>query len=84
VRDYGPGIAPEAMELIFDRFTRGAPSTRPEGNGLGLGLFIVREIVKAHDGEISVESTLGEGASFTVKLPLGATDDSKPSEAEAR
>jgi two-component system CheB/CheR fusion protein len=83
VRDCGPGIAPEALEMIFDRFTRGAPSTRPEGNGLGLGLFIVREIIKAHDGEISVESKLGEGAAFTVKLPLGAAAASKSSEIEA-
>jgi two-component system CheB/CheR fusion protein len=82
VRDYGPGIASEELESIFDRFTRGAASGRPEGNGLGLGLFIVREIVKAHDGEISVASKIGEGAAFSVKLPLSASDGSTPNEIE--
>ncbi len=69
VLDNGPGIPPEAIPHLFDRFYRvdGARSTR--GNGSGLGLAIVRWIVQQHHGEVSVESRLGEGTVFTVLLP---------------
>ena len=70
VRDHGVGIAPACFERIFERFERAA-STRPHG-GLGLGLFFARSIVEAHGGTIRVESTPGEGATFTVDLPLAA------------
>ena len=66
VRDRGIGIAPEALKRIFERFERAA--SRNFG-GLGLGLYIVRQIVEAHGGTISVESELGRGSTFTVKLP---------------
>jgi NO-binding membrane sensor protein with MHYT domain/signal transduction histidine kinase len=66
VRDRGIGIAPEALKRIFERFERAA--SRNFG-GLGLGLYIVRQIVEAHGGSISVESELGVGSTFTVKLP---------------
>lgn len=69
VRDHGIGIAPEAIARIFDRFSR-AVSVRNYG-GLGLGLFIVRQIVEAHGGTVAVESRPGEGSTFTVRLPLG-------------
>lgn len=66
VRDRGIGIAPEASQRIFERFERAA--SRNFG-GLGLGLYIVRQIVEAHGGSIGVESALGVGSTFTVKLP---------------
>jgi signal transduction histidine kinase/NO-binding membrane sensor protein with MHYT domain len=66
VRDRGIGIAPESLQRIFERFERAA--SRNFG-GLGLGLYITRQIVEAHGGTISVESELGRGSTFTVKLP---------------
>jgi len=66
VKDRGIGIAPEARKRIFERFERA--SSRNFG-GLGLGLYIVRQIVEAHGGTIGVESELGVGSTFTVKLP---------------
>jgi PAS domain S-box-containing protein len=69
VRDYGPGIPKEDHERIFERFER---AVKPGGAiaGLGLGLYIVRKIVELQGGTIHVESQLGEGASFVVRLPL--------------
>jgi PAS domain S-box-containing protein len=68
VRDEGIGIAPEAQERIFGRFER-AVSERHYG-GLGLGLYITRRIVEALGGTIRVRSQQGEGATFTVELPV--------------
>ena len=68
VRDFGIGIDPKCTEKIFDRFDRGGMSAN-EISGLGLGLFITKQIVLAHQGEIKVESKLGEGSLFTVELP---------------
>jgi signal transduction histidine kinase len=70
VRDHGIGIAPHDAARIFERFER-AVSVRHYG-GLGLGLFIVRQIVDAHGGRIHLESQPGAGATFTVELPLQA------------
>jgi signal transduction histidine kinase len=67
VRDHGIGIGPEKVARVFDRFER-AVSARNYG-GLGLGLYITRQIVDAHGGTITVASTPGEGATFTVTLP---------------
>ncbi len=67
VRDEGIGIAPEALGRIFDRFER-AVSERNYG-GLGLGLYITREIVSALGGTVRVESRPAQGATFTVELP---------------
>jgi signal transduction histidine kinase len=69
VRDSGPGIAPEDLHHIFDRFYRGDPSRARATGNTGLGLAIVKSIVQAHGGMISVESTLGEGTCFTITLP---------------
>jgi signal transduction histidine kinase len=70
VRDRGIGIAPEDQARIFDRFER-AVSSRHFG-GLGLGLWIARQIIEAHGGSIAVDSTPGEGAQFRIALPMGA------------
>jgi PAS domain S-box-containing protein len=67
VRDHGIGIAPDDLPRIFDRFERAAPA-RHYG-GLGLGLYIAREIVQAHGGWIRADSVPGDGATFTVGLP---------------
>ena len=68
VQDYGPGIPAAALPHLFDRFYQAA--RRPSQDGLGVGLFITRELVRAHGGAIAVRSTEGEGATFTVRLPL--------------
>jgi two-component system, OmpR family, sensor kinase len=70
VKDRGIGIAPEDVARIFDRFER-AVSVRHYG-GLGLGLFIVRQLAEAHGGSVAVESRPGEGSTFTVRLPMAA------------
>jgi signal transduction histidine kinase len=66
VRDHGPGIPLEDQTRIFQRFER---ATIPGASGLGLGLFIAAEIMKAHGGSIFVESTPGAGSTFVVELP---------------
>jgi PAS domain S-box-containing protein len=68
VRDHGIGIPPESHALIFERYQR-ASNVAPV-KGLGLGLWIARSMVAAHGGELRVESAPGEGATFTVSLPL--------------
>jgi signal transduction histidine kinase len=68
VRDRGMGIAAEQQALIFDRFGRAASTSHI--SGLGLGLYIVRQIVEAHDGHIAVDSKEGAGSTFVVELPL--------------
>jgi signal transduction histidine kinase len=66
VLNKGPLLLPEEREAIFEPFRRGK---RPAGEGLGLGLFIARQIAEAHGGRISVESALERGTSFKVWLP---------------
>jgi signal transduction histidine kinase len=76
VRDEGPGIAPELLRDLFEPFVRGA---RPDGQappGMGLGLWVARRIVEAHQGQIEVQSFPGIGTTFRVRLPVegvGAT-----------
>lgn len=65
VSDNGPGIAPETLPRIFDPFF----TTREVGHGMGLGLFVVYEIVDEHGGCISVQSEPGQGATFRIRLP---------------
>jgi two-component system OmpR family sensor kinase/two-component system sensor histidine kinase BaeS len=67
VRDNGPGIAPEDLAGIFDRFHKG-----PRSQGSGLGLAIARQLAEAHGGEITVESEVGKGTLFTVRVPNAA------------
>ena len=68
VRDAGPGIAPEDQSQIFEKFGRAAGSAKP---GTGLGLFLARSFAEAHGGSVTVDSQPGEGATFTLKLPVG-------------
>lgn len=67
VTDHGKGIAPEHIDKIFQRFTR--LEAKNYSAGLGLGLYITKAIVKEHEGKIKVESELGIGTTFTIKLP---------------
>ena len=66
--DTGPGMPPEILDKIFDPFFTTKDST--EGTGMGLGLAISYGIVNNHDGQIHVKSKVGEGTTFTIKLPL--------------
>ena len=73
VRDDGPGIPPEAVARIFERFYRVDKARSREQGGTGLGLAIVKNVIHAHGGEVRVESTLGAGTQFFVTLPAAKT-----------
>jgi signal transduction histidine kinase len=84
VSDTGPGIPPDEIGRVFDRFYRG-PSVRAGGSGIGLA--VVRDLVRAHGGEVSVESEPGRGSRFLVVLPRasGSVESfTAPSHPEAR
>ncbi|RMG98596.1 MAG: sensor histidine kinase [Chloroflexi bacterium] len=69
VADTGPGIAPEDVEHLFERFYR-VPGSEKVSEGSGLGLAIANKIAEEHNGRITVTSTVGQGTTFTVHLPL--------------
>jgi len=70
VRDYGPGIAPEHLPRLTERFYRvDVRESRAQG-GTGLGLALVKHILARHRGRLSIESTPGAGATFIVHLPV--------------
>jgi signal transduction histidine kinase len=71
VEDSGPGIPAEQHGLIFERFGRANVGLGKPGTGLGL--FIARSIAEAHGGRLSVASTPGQGATFTLELPTGSS-----------
>jgi two-component system phosphate regulon sensor histidine kinase PhoR len=70
VRDTGPGIPPEALPRIFDRFYRVDRSRSRTSGGTGLGLAIAKHFVEAHGGTIRAESEMGKGACIHFTLPL--------------
>jgi two-component system, OmpR family, phosphate regulon sensor histidine kinase PhoR len=72
VRDYGPGIAPEHIPRLTERFYRvDVADSRAQG-GTGLGLALVKHILARHRGRLGIDSTPGTGATFTIRLPLTA------------
>ena len=73
IRDYGCGIPAEKLPRIFEAFytTKSGPDASGKG-GTGLGLSLCRDIIEAHHGRIRVDSTVGKGTAFTLKLPAAA------------
>jgi signal transduction histidine kinase len=69
VSDTGEGIGAENLRLIFERFYRGEKSRNRGTGGAGLGLALARGIVRAHGGDIKVESQIGKGTQFTFYIP---------------
>ena len=72
VVDQGPGIPPEELPLIFDRFYQIGPRRARKKGGAGLGLSIARTIVQAHGGSIAADSGPGRGTRMTIRLPLSS------------
>jgi signal transduction histidine kinase len=79
IKDTGIGIAPDEISSLFHKFNRASNANEQNVLGTGLGLYIAREIVKAHNGWVHVESPgLGKGSTFTAELPM--VDPPEPSE----
>lgn len=77
VRDEGPGIPQAALSRVFERFYR-VPSIdvqSGERRGLGLGLYICRQLVERHGGQVGVDSVVGRGSTFWITLPLAPVAD---------
>ena len=70
VRDYGPGIADEHIPRLTERFYRVNVQESRSRGGTGLGLAIVKHILNRHRGRLSVQSELGRGSTFTIRIPL--------------
>jgi signal transduction histidine kinase len=71
VQDFGVGLDPKEGARVFERFYRGGDELTRSARGTGLGLTLVKQIVEGHGGSIVVESELGHGSTFTIRLPLG-------------
>jgi signal transduction histidine kinase len=78
VRDFGQGIPDEKLSYIFNRFERA--TSNESVSGLGLGLFIVKQIAEGHHGSVEVSSKAGEGSVFAIRLPKDATRILPPSD----
>ena len=70
VKDFGIGIEREDQQKIFERFFRGGNELTRSVKGSGIGLTIVKKIIEAHRGTVSLESTPGKGSTFIIRLPL--------------
>lgn len=75
VRDTGAGIPPDQLRRIFEKFYSTKTADSQGQGGSGLGLALAREIIEAHQGRIRVESAVGRGTVFTLKLPLAAVEN---------
>jgi two-component system sensor histidine kinase SenX3 len=78
VADEGIGIEPKDLDRIFERFYRADKARSRDTGGTGLGLAIVKHISVNHGGRVDVESTLGEGSTFTLRLPARPPEESLP------
>jgi signal transduction histidine kinase len=74
VADHGPGIPPEEQKHVFDAFYRGRKAVKDQIHGTGLGLHLVKKIVEAHGGKVSLESQLGAGSTFIVRIPAAPAE----------
>ena len=84
VEDRGPGVAPEDLPHLFDRFYRTRVARRGPIGGTGLGLYISQEIATAHHGQITVDSAPGKGSRFTLTLPLASASVPAPAPGPVR
>jgi two-component system, OmpR family, phosphate regulon sensor histidine kinase PhoR len=74
VKDTGIGMSAEVQARIFEKFYRGSEARAVEAQGLGLGLALVQQLVRAHGGQVTVESAPGQGSTFQVALPIAARE----------
>jgi two-component system OmpR family sensor kinase len=74
VRDAGPGMPPDVLGKVFDRFYRADPARTRDHGGTGLGLAIVKSLTEAHGGTVTCSSTVSQGSTFVITLPLAAGD----------
>ncbi len=77
VADTGPGISPEHLPRLFERFYRVDPSRSQKDGGTGIGLAIARSVVEAHGGRIRVESEVGKGSTFLFELPVASSAETR-------
>lgn len=84
VRDHGPGIAPEDMSRIFEKFGRGHSAAATKAPGTGLGLYLSQRIVRTHGSDLTVTSQPGAGATFRFDLPVTLPPDTAADLAEIR
>jgi signal transduction histidine kinase len=78
IRDTGCGIPADRFEAIFEPFVQVDPSTTSPGTGVGLGLAISRALARAMGGDVTVESTVGAGSTFTLSVPRAASAGDAP------
>jgi signal transduction histidine kinase len=83
VSDSGIGISPDKIDHVFDEFSQADETTTRDYGGTGLGLPISRRFCQMMGGDITLESTVGKGSTFTIRLPLVMMDAAEESEAAA-
>jgi len=75
VQDFGIGIKSDEIDKVFDRFFRGGDELTRTVKGSGLGLTLVKQIVAAHNGDVSLQSDMGQGSTFTIRIPIPEEED---------